>query len=251
MLRLCLVLALLAAGASLYFGQMVIKPKIEQLNTDLAQTQSNLETAQTEKAKADKEAKENKTAADKAIKELSDTKGALEAKTSEAAEQRTRADDLAGKFEAISKDHNEAKQKLARWAAVGLQPEQIDDLKREARTTKVERDEAKIAIVGLNKEVKALNNELTRYKNPDAEVVLPAGLKGTITEVGAANDFVFLDIGEAQGVLKGGKLLVRRGDKLISKVRIVSVAKNHSIANVLPEWTQGGLNIQKGDAVLY
>jgi len=251
MLRLCLVLALLAAGASLYFGQMVIKPKIEQLNSDLTQTQTELGETKQAKDKSDKEAKENKTAADKAIKELSDTKGALESKTSEAAEQRTRADDLAGKFEAITKDHNEAKQKLAAWAATALQPHQVDDLKREARTAKVERDEARLAIVGLNKEVKALNSELTRYKNPDAEVILPAGLKGTITEVGAANDFVFLDIGEAQGVLKGGKLLVRRGDKLISKVRIVSVAKNHSIANVLPEWNQGGLNIQKGDAVLY
>lgn len=251
MLRLCLVLALLAGGASLYFGQMVIKPKLEELNSTLTSTQEQLTTAQTEKSKADKEAKEAKTAADKAIRELSETKTALDTYTAQATEQRTRADDLAAKLEENTKNLNVARQELGRWNVLGIQPNQIEDLKLARKKAELERDSEKAANAALNKLFAQAQKELDTYKNPNSEVVLPAGLKGNVQSVGPANDFVFLNIGSSKGVLKGGKMMVRRGDKLISKVRIVSVGDNHSIANVLPEWTQGGLGVQAGDDVLY
>lgn len=251
MLRLCLVLALLAAGASLYFGQMVVKPKVDDLTQNLETKTTELTTAQGEKAKAEKESKEAKAAADKAVKELSDTKGALEAKTAEASEQRTRADDLAGKLETNTKELTSARQELGRWKVLGIQPNQIEDLKRDIRVARAERDSEKVANVALTKTLAQAKKELDALKNPDADVELPKGLNGLVTAVGPSNDFVFLDIGSSKGILKGGKLMVRRGDKLISKVKVVSVAENHCVANILPDWTQGGLNVQVGDAVLY
>jgi len=89
------------------------------------------------------------------------------------------------------------------------------------------------------------------FVTPDTKVKLPDGLKGTVLEVGPQGDFVLLDIGEAQGVLARGELLVRRGDKLIGKVRIVKVDANRSIGNLLPGWKQGDLAVAKGDLVLY
>ena len=45
--------------------------------------------------------------------------------------------------------------------------------------------------------------------------------------------------------------MVRKGDKLIGKARIVSVDKNRSIANLLPEWKQGDVAVAAGDKILY
>jgi len=251
MLRLCLVLALLAGGASLYFGQMVVKPKLEELSTNLADTTGKLDTAQKDKAKADKESKEAKASADKAIKELSDTKTALDTKVAEAAEQRTRAEELFSKLETNTKDLTEARRELGRWQVLGIQPNQIEDIKKSLRDAEAQRDSERVANTALNKLFAQAQKELETFKNPDGEVKLPAGLKGTVTAVAAANDFVILDIGSAKGVIKGGKLMVRRGSQLITKVRIVTVQENQCIANVLPEWTQGGLAIKASDEVLY
>jgi len=251
MLRLCLVLALLAGGASLYFGQMVVKPKLEELSSNLETTKDNLGKAEKAKSTAEKESKEAKTSADKAIKELSETKTALDSKVSEAAEQRTRADELAGKLETNTKSLNEARQELGRWNVLGIKPNQIEDLKKSLRDTEAQRDNERVANVALNKVFAQAQKELESFKNPDGEVKLPAGLKGLVTAVAPANDFVVLDIGSSKGVIKGGKLMVRRGPQLITKVRIVTVSENQCIANVLSEWTQGGMAIKERDEVLY
>jgi hypothetical protein len=66
--------------------------------------------------------------------------------------------------------------------------------------------------------------------------------------VDAQFDFVVLDIGESQGAREHGELLVSRGEKLIGKLRILDVKKDHSIANILPGWKQG--EIQTGDFVI-
>jgi hypothetical protein len=45
--------------------------------------------------------------------------------------------------------------------------------------------------------------------------------------------------------------MVRRGDKLVGKVKIVTVEANRSVANVLPTWKQGDVAVAAGDQVLY
>jgi hypothetical protein len=57
-----------------------------------------------------------------------------------------------------------------------------------------------------------------------------------------------LDIGENQGVQEYGELLVNRNGKLVAKVKIRSVQKDRSIANVLPGWQLG--DVMEGDQVI-
>ena len=83
----------------------------------------------------------------------------------------------------------------------------------------------------------------------DYEVKLPAGLKGNVLVADPKYEFVVLDIGEKQGVLEDGKLLVNRRGKLIAKVRVKSVQSDRCIANVLPGWKQE--DIMEGDQVVY
>ena len=90
--------------------------------------------------------------------------------------------------------------------------------------------------------------ELARYTGAPVKVALPRTLQGKVTAVDAQFDFVVLDIGESQGAREHGELLVSRGEKLIGKLRILDVKKDHSIANILPGWKQG--EIQTGDFVI-
>jgi cell shape-determining protein MreC len=59
--------------------------------------------------------------------------------------------------------------------------------------------------------------------------------------------FVVLDVGEDQGIIKDGELLVSRDGKLVAKVVVRSVEKGRSIANLMPGWTFG--EVVEGDLV--
>ena len=77
---------------------------------------------------------------------------------------------------------------------------------------------------------------------------MPANLKGKILVADPKWEFIVVDVGENQGVLEDGELLVNRNGKLIAKVRVRSVQKDRSIANVLPGWKLGDL--MEGDQVI-
>jgi hypothetical protein len=45
--------------------------------------------------------------------------------------------------------------------------------------------------------------------------------------------------------------MVRRGDKLIGKAKIITVEANRSVANLMSDWKQGDVAVAAGDSVLY
>jgi hypothetical protein len=57
-----------------------------------------------------------------------------------------------------------------------------------------------------------------------------------------------LDIGENQGVLEYGELLVNRNGKLVGKIVVRTVQKDRSVANLLPGWEIG--EVLEGDQVI-
>ena len=61
-------------------------------------------------------------------------------------------------------------------------------------------------------------------------------------------EFVVLNVGEDQGVLPDGEMLVSRDGKLVAKVIVRSVQKNRCIANIVPGWQLG--DIIEGDSVI-
>jgi hypothetical protein len=59
---------------------------------------------------------------------------------------------------------------------------------------------------------------------------------------------VVLNVGGDQGALEAGELLVNRNGRLVGKVKITSVQKDRSVANVVPGWLLG--EILEGDLVV-
>lgn len=77
----------------------------------------------------------------------------------------------------------------------------------------------------------------------------PLELSGKVVALNKAWNFVVLDVGEQNQLVEGVDLTVYRGDSLVGKVRTVSVDAETAIADILPEWSKG--EIQVGDQVLF
>ena len=250
MLRIALILALVASIASVAISFLVVKPKVDTLVTDLATRTSELATSRDDAAKSKQAAKAAEAAAEKTNKELQLTKTDLENSQNDATMQHTRADKLATELSKTTKDKNEAQEKLAQWTVLGVTPDQVVKLKVDLKNTIDARDALDLTAKTLAKAKSTLEARLSRYEGDEKAIEMP-GLKGSVVAVDGKWDFVVLDVGSNQGAKERGTLIVRRGDKLVGKVRLITVEENKSVANVLPEWRQGNVAVAPGDAVLY
>lgn len=250
MYRVALILAVLAAIGSLALSFTITKPKIEGLVQERSELQTNLAASETAKTEAEKKAKAATATADKKSSELAAAQKDLEAATATAATQQARADKYFAEYNKTLADKNSAQEQLAQWAGTGMKPDQIIAMKGELKASKeltgVLTEEKSI----LQRNVAALKNKLSKYEDDNRVVAMP-GLKGSVVAVDPKWEFVVINVGSQQGALEGGLLMVRRGDKLVGKVKIVSVEANRSVANVLPAWKQGDVAVAAGDQVLY
>lgn len=251
MLRIALILALLAAGGALVVSQFVVKEKVVALNDDLTSTKDTLGKTTEERNKAQADAKASKTAAEAATKELADTKTARDEAVEELGKQKTRADGLQTEVTKVTKDRNEARQELARWQVLGVQPEQVKVLQADLKKAIEEREEVTVLNKGLDKKLTQALVKIAKYEQDKDVVVEMPGLKGTVVAADGQWNFVVLDVGENGGAKEGGIVMVRRGDKLIGKARIITVEPSRSIANLLSDWKQGDVAVAPGDSVLY
>ncbi len=78
---------------------------------------------------------------------------------------------------------------------------------------------------------------------------MPEGLAGKVLAVDPKYEFVVLNVGEKQGVLADGQMLVSHNGKLVAKLRITDDIKDDKcIANVMPGWKFS--DVTEGDTVL-
>jgi hypothetical protein len=170
------------------------------------------------------------------LDKLQTTTAELDTARTDAEKNRKLAADLNTKLKATTDDRDDARRELAAWAALGLKVEQIKtviaDLKLSQEAVTALAEEKKM----LSSKIAKLENDLAYYRDPEYQVKLPANLRGTVVVADPKWEFVVLNVGEDQGVLERGELLVNRDGKLVAKVRVLRVEKNRCIANVLSGW---------------
>jgi hypothetical protein len=248
LIRISLIVAIIAGLAVGALNFLKVKEKITLLQADLKEQTEGRRVAETDLAKT------KKTLA-ATSEELKKTKATLETKTQERdtavaeADKRIKeAEALTENLKKVTGERDEATAEVARYRATGMKPEEIV---LAAKTIK----DLQTSLAGVQGENKVLltvkrnlQNELDRYKTPDKAVILPASLRGKILVSDPKWNFVIIDVGENQGVLEYGELLVNRNGKLVGKVIIRNVQKDRSIANVLPGWEIG--EVLEGDQVI-
>jgi septal ring factor EnvC (AmiA/AmiB activator) len=242
--------AIIAALAAGVVNFSVVKTKIDTLTTDRNTQRSDKETAQKELASTKKDLKKTKA-------DLADTQQQLtvaQADEQKAKDQltaaNTKVDDLTDKLAKTSQQRDDAQNQLAAYKATGLTAPQVDDLNKNLKQTETALDVEKQENLLLSHTVAKLNNQINELIGTNGAYVvkLPPSLKGTVMAVDPKWDFVVLNVGENQGVLADGEMLVSRDGKLVAKIVVRSVQRDRSIANLVPGWQLG--EIIEGDEVI-
>lgn len=249
MLKSCLILVIVLALAALGAGQFKVKEKINGLNTALEAAERAERQAQAAQASAENKAKELESEKEKLEGELAETQIRLDDQTRIAQQQRSRAEELESDLRSTTIERNEAQQKLAQWNALGMDIQTAQLMKNDLVAAREEILAGKAERTILLRQIEQIQYDLSKYEGPDIEVVMRDGLKGSVVAVDEEWDFVVVNVGEKDGARQSGKLMVSREGKLVGKVQITSLDENQSIANILPNWKQG--DIQVGDTVLY
>jgi len=249
LLRIFLAVAILAGVGVIVVSQVVLKPQIEEI----------AKTRDDNKIGWDKEL----SRANGLAKKLAATEKDLNATKARLEEALGKVTELTGKFENEQKraiglqqtldkaksDLKTAQDDLAAYTGTGFKPEDIKglsaDLKSKIQEVEGLRDEGKLLAEKLRKAVIRIE-QLTSTK--DVDPVVPEKVRGKVLVVDPKWNFLILDIGEKQDLPQNGVLLVSRDGTLIAKVRIMSVQKDRSIANIMPGWKLK--DVMEGDAVV-
>lgn len=248
LIRICLIVAILAGLAVGGLNIVKVKEKITVL-------QKELKDESEAHKKFEGMYKSTKKDLDKTVADLKQTKATLEATTAEKekaeaelANQTKRADKLTEDLAKTRQERDNAQADLAAYKATGFTPLQITGMgaahKKVQENLQVVENENMV----LLKRIKKIETELAVYKDPAFFVPLPAALKGKVLVADPKWNFVVLNVGEDQGVLERGELLVNRNGRLVAKIVVRSVQKDRCIANVLPGWELG--SVMEGDQVI-
>jgi septal ring factor EnvC (AmiA/AmiB activator) len=248
LIRISLIVAIIAGLTVGGLNFVKVKEKITTLQANLKEQTDGRQKAETELASTKKDL--NKTTA-----ALKQTKAELEAATAakdkaeaDVAVQTKRADKLTEDLNKTRAERDAAQADLAAYKATGVTPQQILGMNKEFKMLQDNLAVAETENKVLARKVHALQVALDRYVSPEKPVFLPAALKGKVLVADPKWNFVVLNVGENQGVLEYGELLVNRNGKLVAKIVVRSVQKDRCIANVLPGWELG--EVMEGDLVI-
>jgi hypothetical protein len=247
LMRISLIVAVIAALAAGALNVAVIKDKINTLVTDRNTQREGRITAENERDKTKKDLARTQNDLTQTQTQLADSQTAEKKAEDTATAQAKRADEISDKLTKATQERDDAQNELASYKNSGLTSQQVAQL---SKTLK----DAQNEIEAINEEkavwehtARTLRTQLDKFTGSNEVVTLRSDLKGKVTVVDPKWDFVVLDIGENQGVLQDGELLVSREGKLVAKVIVRSVEKDRSIANVVPGWKLG--EVIEGDDV--
>src|SRR6185369_1093309 len=248
LIRISLIVAIIAGLAVGVLNFVTVKEKVVTLK-------SNLKDETEAHKKFEGDFRRTSAALDKTNAILKETQTLLAATTEEkvkaqeeAATQQKRADKLNDDLTKTRADRDNAQTELARYKTSGMSADQVAAAAKLIKTLQDnlggQQEENKL----LGRRIIQLKTKLARYEEPGTPVELPAALKGKVLVSDPKWNFVVLNVGGEQGALQDGELLVNRNGRLVGKVKITSVQKDRSVANVVPGWLLG--EILEGDLVV-
>ena len=251
MVRPLLFVTVLALGGAAFIAFSEVQGEIDRITDERDTAQTNLDRTDGELADAKKAQEKAEQSNVIAQGQAETAMQNLRRSQQDLVEQRQRADQHEADAKKFEADLVKASNFVQSWELFQQANGTQDQIKQKLNTYRdVNNQRCQFLAENgiLLSQIEKQGVELARYTGASVKVALPRTLQGKVTAVDAQFDFVVLNIGESQGAREHGELLVSRGEKLIGKLRILDVKKDHSIANILPDWKQG--EIQTGDLVI-
>lgn len=132
--------------------------------------------------------------------------------------------------------------------------QKLNDLELASKGGSKQQNELLAKLQKAQEEKEALTKKLRAMSTPDApvkikDIIVQADQKfsGTVLTVNGAYNFVIIDIGAVDGIMKGTELIVHRGKKLIGKLKVEKVYDKMSAATIIPKWMQD--EVKEDDSV--
>lgn len=248
LIRICLIIAILAALAAGVVNFTLVKTKITTLTGQRDDWHNQYSTTYSQLTTTKRQLAATNAVLVDTQSQLADAQAARDKAVATAAAQQKRADDLSDQLTQVTAARDDAQAKLAAYTATGQTPQQVEQLVTDIKNYQDEIAAITLEKAILSRTVARLNNQIQEITGgPDYVVKLPATLEGRVLVVDPKWDFVVLDIGDDQGVLPEGEMLVSRDGKLVAKVIVRSVEKDRCIANIIPGWKLG--DVYEGDLV--
>ena len=251
LLRICLIVAILGAGAVVAVNFVMVKPVIETIITQRTDENTAKKDALGKLTKSQNDLAASRTALTNTTKTLATTKADLDKANSNAKTLETKNTDLTGKLTDAQAQRDKFQAEMAKWDQLHLTPEQVtllqDNLKKVTQARDGKETENQLLLTKLHD----TQDELGRIRgtnNVSENPPLPPGLRGQIVAVDPKYGFVILNIGEDKKLLVNGIMMIARDGRLIGKVQIARVDKTQSVANILPAWRHG--DVMEGDEVI-
>jgi len=256
MARIALGITLFFLLATCFFGYETYT-KVENLTANLGQLKMQLSSSQqqTARAKADlNTAQDNlakETADDEQTKaQLATVQSSLDSATSKATDLQSQIDTLNQKIAAL-----QGAQTSGTTNALAIYTkEDMDKVQaqlKDAQAQIAELDTLKDTLTQKAKDAEARADDLEKTVDAYKGSILKNGLTGEVLAVNPGWGFVVLSIGDRQGAIANGEMILQRGGSQIGKVRITSVEPSTSVADIIPGSLARGVRVQPGDQVIF
>lgn len=246
--RVCLIAAIVFGVAVATVNLWKVREVIVTTRTERDNERSMKEQAQSDLANTRRDLSDTQD-------DLAQTKQNLESTTTERDRLRNETDALTKqnnglqqKLKATTDVLNDAQAELAAWGALGITVDQVKGVIAAAKEAEEALEVANTEKAILDMELKKTRNRLAFYEDEDYKVLLPVGIKGKVLVADPKWEFVVLNLGEDDGLLENGELLVNRNGRLVAKVRVQSVQKDRAIANLMAGWKLS--DVIEGDLVI-
>lgn len=199
--------------------------------TDLTSTQGKLKTSEESLTEQKAKNQELSLQADKLAKDLETTKSDLESTNS--------------KLKVTSEQLQSFEEGLK-----GKKPDELfQEINDLSEKVKVAEGEQKLLTAAKEKsetELKKLREQIEMTKPGGSKTM---SLSGRILAVNPTWNFVILDLGKNDQVVEGLTMVIYRGEKLVGKIKTVTVDAQTSVADVLPGTPASAIEV--GDQVVY
>lgn len=251
MKNILLLIAVLAAGGSAYWG-IITKKDVDNVLSDKKDATTQYETSKKTLDKIAQDYQDAEKLRDSALQEKVQVSSDLEAAKNEngqfTSELATVTEEKAtqDKFLAdntVSSDGRNAEDMLA----------ESTDLEGKIKDSKARSEELVVLIEGAAKKVAPLEADLMKLEKRLAEYsqsVVRNGKEYSVTAIDPKWGFVIFNAGENAGVDPASAMLVTRNGKRLAVLKITQVEKNQTIADIVPSSVKPGNVLQVGDKVI-
>jgi hypothetical protein len=257
MSKILLILTIVLSIANAAFNYFKLQPRIGDLITAKTNAESSAKTSAASATKAKDEAKaaqeQLSSAKDEAAKATGELTGVKDALTKANSDK----SDLQAKLETMQKDLETAKAGGTSTPGQTVPTEDAGKLAelqlklKEAEAKYAEAQQLTTTLQAKVNEVESQKESLAKYKATREGRLMAKGLEGQVMAVNHGWNFVVVSIGDRKGAVANARLLVKRGDSLVGKVRISSVEPSTSIADIVPDSVPRGQRVMPGDRVIY